>query len=78
MSHYAIDSTHSDVFAVWQAEGSPSREQITASQIERIKAHDELEAASPTRQVECTKGGEWSIKLQLEPHGVALLVLQAR
>jgi len=72
---FRIDSKHSDIYAAWQAEGSPSYKAITPEQIKRIKAHDRLEMPGPERTLTLRKGGAWSTELRLEPHGVALFVL---
>jgi xylan 1,4-beta-xylosidase len=78
VSHYAIDSGHSDVFAAWEKLGTPPRDAITPEQIQQIKAHDGLELVSPPARVApVTKGGSWSAELRLEPHAIALLVLAA-
>ena len=78
VTHYAIDSGHSDVFAAWHKLGAPARDAITPEQVRQIKAHDALGmAAPPTTVAKVAKGGEWSVKLDMEPHGVSLFVLAA-
>lgn len=75
VSHYAVDPDHSDVYAAWRKLGSPGSGAITAGQIRQIKSHDALEAAAPPAAATVAKGGDWSAKLTLAPHAVALLVL---
>ena len=62
--------------AAWETLGAPARREITAAQIEQIRAHSDLETAAPAKRVTGLKrGDDWSTKLRLDPHGVALLVL---
>jgi len=77
LREFRIDSSHSDVYAAWEAEGSPSHAAITADQVKRIKAHDPLETARPEQAVTLTKGGTWNTSVELDPHAIALLVLTA-
>jgi xylan 1,4-beta-xylosidase len=77
VDEFRIDSRHSDVFAAWEAEGSPAHGAITAEQVRRIKKHDRLEQVGPTRAVPCPNGA-WTTETSLEPHAVVLLVLTPR
>ena len=77
LREFRIDARHSDVYAAWEAEGSPAHSAITADQVKRIKTHDALELAQPERAVALAKGGTWATTVELEPHAIALLVLTA-
>ncbi|MFP4055424.1 MAG: GH39 family glycosyl hydrolase [Candidatus Brocadiia bacterium] len=77
LRQFRIDSSHSDVTAAWRAEGSPPYAEITAEQVRRIREHARLEPATPERQVALGEGGTWTTSLRLEPHAIALFVLDA-
>ncbi|MBI1276559.1 MAG: beta-xylosidase, partial [Anaerolineaceae bacterium] len=72
LTHYRIDSDHSNAYAEWLHQGQPMYP--TPEQYAAIKSRDELETVEPPQKLG-SNGGSIRLTIQLPVHGVSLLTL---
>ena len=72
LTHFRMDETHSNAFAVWKAMGSP--QQIDGDDYRRLEQAGQL-AVIEEREVEGS-GGQIALQLTLPRQGVSLLRLE--
>jgi xylan 1,4-beta-xylosidase len=71
---YAIDESHSNSYALWEAMGRPKT--LSASQARELSARDDLELVKPA-WLEHSRERWFRMKLRLQSNSVALFVLSA-
>ena len=72
LTHYRIDDSHSNAYAVWKAMGSPQNP--TTAQLAELKAKDGLQLLEPVRQVD-VQSGVATIGTIMPHHSISLLQL---
>jgi xylan 1,4-beta-xylosidase len=73
LTHYRIDSTHSNAYTVWKAMGSPQTP--TPEQMAELKARDGLELLESPRWLPVS-GGAISVSTELPRQAISLLQLE--
>ncbi|MBW8749692.1 MAG: beta-xylosidase, partial [Acidobacteria bacterium] len=72
MTHYRIDDTHSNAYAVWKAMGSPQKP--STQQLAELKAKDGLGLLESPRWM-TAEGGTVTIATDMPRHAVSLIHL---
>jgi xylan 1,4-beta-xylosidase len=72
LTHYRIDSAHSNSYEVWKKMGSP--QQPTAAQIAALEKAGQLAMMEKPKRIKITKG-EARIKMEMPRQAVSLLLL---
>jgi len=71
LRHYRIDNSHSNVYAAWQALGSPAWPD--AAQLGELHRRDALETAEPEREVSADSDGQITVDFNLPMPAVSML-----
>jgi xylan 1,4-beta-xylosidase len=72
LTHYRVDGSHSNAYAVWLRMGSP--QSPTAAQYTELERAGQLEMFEPARRVD-VRNGRISVTFSLPRQGVSLLTL---
>jgi xylan 1,4-beta-xylosidase len=73
LTHYRIDDSHSNAYAVWKAMGSPQNP--TPAQYAELKSKDGLQLLESPRWIE-VKNGAATVATDLPHHSISLLQLE--
>lgn len=71
LRHYRIDSSHSNVYAAWQALGRP--DWPDAAQLAELHRHDALGMVGPEREVSADSDGEITLDFNLPMPAVSMV-----
>jgi xylan 1,4-beta-xylosidase len=72
LTHYRIDSAHSNSYEVWKKMGSP--QQPTAAQVAELEKAGQLQMMEKPRRIKISKG-ETRINMEMPRQAVSLLQL---
>lgn len=75
VANYRIDSSHSNPYSAWLAEGEP--DYPLGEQYDRIKARDSLELIEPPITVK-SHGDKLTLSFTMPPHGISLFEITAQ
>jgi xylan 1,4-beta-xylosidase len=73
VTHYRVDSTHSNAFTKWVELGSPQNP--NPKQIEQLKEAMQLQTLEPIKTIE-VKNQQVNLKFKLPRHAVSLIILE--